>query len=74
MQQTGKLFVPIHCGFHASEGCLPPGNSSNWTNWSVFWQVITAQKIHLWNYILVAPSKVNWNLCITAHLGKLLCH
>lgn len=70
MQQTGKLFVPVHCGFHSSECFFPSGNSSNWTNWSVFWQVITAQKTYLWNYILVASSKVNWNLGITAHLGN----
>lgn len=70
MQQTGKLFVPVRCGFHSSEGCFPPGNSSNWPNWSVFWQVITAQKTHLWNYILVASSKVNWNLGIAAYLGN----
>lgn len=68
MQQTRKLFVLVCCGFHSSEGCFPPGNSSNWTNWSVFWQVKTAQKTHLWNYILVASSKVNWNLGIAAHL------
>lgn len=70
MQQMVKLFVSVNCGFHSSEGCFPPGDSSNWTNWSVFWQVITAQKTHLWNYILVASSKVNWNLGITAHLGN----
>lgn len=70
MQQTGKLFVLVCCGFHSSEGCFPPGNSSNWTNGSVFWQVKTAQKTHLWNYILVASSKVNWNLGIAAHLGN----
>lgn len=70
MQQTRKLFVLVHCVFNSSEGCFPPGNSSNLTDWSVFWQVITVQKTHLWNCILVASSKVNLNLGITAHFGK----
>lgn len=32
MQQMVKLFVSVNCGFHSSEGCFPPGDSSNWTN------------------------------------------
>lgn len=73
MQQTGKLFVPVCCGFHSSEDCFPPGNSSSWTNWSVLTSYNSPEnppmKLHPGS---IFQSKLkSW---YHSSFGKLLCH